>query len=76
MAKSIGLIKQTNSQILEVLKADSEVLARIQTEFHTMTRARANNGDRPIAITCFFEELPLPGVGEVSVAILTLSLLV
>jgi hypothetical protein len=75
LAKSLGLLKQTNPQILEVLKADSEVLARIQTEFHTMTRARANNRDRPIAITCFFEELPLPGVGEVSAAILALSLL-
>jgi hypothetical protein len=69
LAKSIGLIKQTNSQILDVLKADSEVLARIQTEFHTMIRARVNKGYRPISITCFFEELPLPGIGEVSVAI-------
>jgi len=65
LAKSIGLIKQTNSQILQVLQTDSEVLARIQTEFHTMIRARANRGDPPIAIICFFEELPLPGIGEV-----------
>lgn len=31
-----------------------------------MIRARANKGEKPIAITCFFEELPLPGIGEVS----------
>lgn len=66
MAKSMGFIKQTNSQIVEVLKSDSEVLARIQTEFHTMLRARAKNGDQPIEITCFYEELPLPGIGIVS----------
>lgn len=29
LVQSTGLIRQTNSQILEVLRADSEVLARI-----------------------------------------------
>lgn len=67
LAISIGFIKQTNAKILEVLKSDSEVLARIQTEFHTMIRDRTNKGQQPISITCFYEELPLPGVGEVSI---------
>ena len=67
MAKSIGLIKQTNHQILDVLKNDSEVLARIQTDFHTMARARAKNSDQPIGIICFYEELPLPGIGKASI---------
>ena len=67
LAKSIGLIKQTNSRILEVLQRDSEVLARIQKDFHSMIRARANNHDPAIAITCFYEQLPLPGIGEVSI---------
>ena len=67
MAKSIGFIKQSNSQIIQVLEGDSEVLSRIQTEFHTMLRARAKNGDHPIDITCFFEELGLPGIGIVSI---------
>lgn len=65
LAKSIGLIRQTNPKIIEILKADSEVLQRIQAEFHTMLRQRERDGKVPIAITCFFEELPLPGVGEV-----------
>ena len=65
LAKSIGLIKQTNPEIVEVLRGDSEVLARIQMDFHTMLRARGKSGEPGIAITCFFEELPLPGVGEV-----------
>lgn len=65
LAKSLGLIKQTNSQILEVLKSNSEVLARIKEDFHTMLRARGLKGERPTEITCCYEELPLPGVGEV-----------
>ncbi|KAI9858313.1 MAG: hypothetical protein M1813_007588 [Trichoglossum hirsutum] len=65
LAKSIGLIEQANPQILETLQADSEVLARIQTDFHNMIRVRANNKDQHIDITCFYEELPLPGIGEV-----------
>ncbi|KAF7510444.1 hypothetical protein GJ744_006723 [Endocarpon pusillum] len=65
LAKLIGLIKKTNPQILTVLETDSEVLARIQADFHTMIRARGNRCCQPIHITCFFEELPLPGIGEV-----------
>jgi protein SERAC1 len=66
LAKSLGLIKQTNPEIITVLKSDSEVLARIQDNFHTMIRARNLSGLQPIEITCFFEELPLPGIGVVS----------
>lgn len=66
MARAMGLFKQTNSEILSVLKRDSEVLERVQDGFHTMIRLRAQNGLPPIEITCFFEELPLPGIGIVS----------
>ena len=62
---TIGVVKQTNSKIVEILKRDSEVLARIQDGFHTMVRARSQEG-QPIEISCFFEELPLPVVGQVS----------
>ena len=65
-ARSIGVLKQTNSEIVAVLKRDSEVLARIQSGFHAMIRSRSKDGLRPIEITCFYEELPLPGVGVVS----------
>ncbi|KAK4233048.1 P-loop containing nucleoside triphosphate hydrolase protein, partial [Achaetomium macrosporum] len=64
LSRSIGIIKQTNTQIVEVLKRDSEVLARIQDGFHTMVLARGREG-QPIEISCFFEELPLPGIGQV-----------
>ncbi|KAI9761363.1 MAG: hypothetical protein M1840_001959 [Geoglossum simile] len=65
LAKAISLIKQTNPQILQVLQPDSEVLARIQESFYTMVRARNQQGFRPLEITCFFEELPLPVIGTV-----------
>ncbi|KAG8358018.1 hypothetical protein FVEN_g3950 [Fusarium venenatum] len=65
MAKSIGLLKQTNPAILGVLRSNSEVLARVQMGFHTMIQARAQDKLPQINITCFFEELPLPGVGPV-----------
>lgn len=62
---SIGVIKQTNTEIVAVLKSDSEVMARIQDRFHTMVQSRVKEG-QSIEISCFFEELPLPGVGQVS----------
>ena len=66
LAKSVGILKQTNPQIVQVLRQDSEVLARVQDSFHTMIRTRSIDGLPPIEITCFFEELPLLGVGVVS----------
>lgn len=80
LAKSIGVLKQTNPDILRVLRSDSEVLARVQMSFHTMIQSRTQDRLPPIKITCFFEEVPLPGVGTVGFrhvlplcAILTLS---
>ena len=69
LAQAIGLVKQTNQQILAVLERDSEVLARIQDSFHVMIRSRAQDKLPPIEITCFFEELPLPVVGIVSLVV-------
>ena len=68
LSRSIGLVKQTNSEIVEVLRRDSEVLARIQDSFHTMVMARSKEGLPPIEISCFYEELALPGVGLVGQA--------
>ncbi|KAJ6143763.1 hypothetical protein N7471_003216 [Penicillium samsonianum] len=65
LSRSIGLVKKTNSEIVGVLKRDSEVLARIQDGFHTMVKARSTQSLPPIEITCFYEEMPLPGVGLV-----------
>jgi hypothetical protein len=69
LANLIGLLKQTNPQILTVLESNSEVLARVQDGFHTMVRLRNQERLQPIEITCFYEELPMPGVGIVSQAL-------
>jgi hypothetical protein len=44
---------------------ESEVLARIQADFHTMIRGSAQAGTT-MAITCFYEELPVLRVVAVS----------
>lgn len=66
LAVVVGVLRKTNPEILAVLERESEVLARVQDEFHTMVRLRNQEKLHPIEITCFFEELPLPGVGVVS----------
>ncbi|KAI9761776.1 MAG: hypothetical protein M1835_008116, partial [Candelina submexicana] len=58
------VVRTTNTSLLDVLKPESEVLARIQQEFHTMLRARQNMGLEPLKVTCFYEELAVRGVGE------------
>ena len=58
------VIKHPNSDIVSVLQPGSETLARVQDDFHALLRLRVNEGSE-IAITCFFEELPLPVVGKV-----------
>ena len=65
LAKYLGLIRQANPQILEVHRSNSEVLARIQAGFHAMIRAREQRQEPSINVTCFYEEIPLPGVGEI-----------
>jgi len=65
LAGAVGNVKQTNRRIVEVLKRDSEVLSRVQDGFHTMLLSRSQDGLPPIEVACFYEELPLPGVGTV-----------
>lgn len=61
-----NMIKKTNTSLLETLRPESEVLARIQKDFHTMLRSRRDEGKPQLKISCFYEELPVRGVGEVS----------
>lgn len=61
--KTISPFTQTNKQILAVLMKDSEALERVQTSFHAMIRERSQDEKRAIAITCFYEELSMAGVG-------------
>jgi hypothetical protein len=65
LAQLISPATRTNLRIVNVLRRDSEVLARIRNEFHSLLRCRRDDGDHEIEITCFYEELPLPAIGVV-----------
>jgi protein SERAC1 len=60
----VNLVKRTNTDIVEVLKTDSGVLAIVQQSFHTMVKSREDDGKQKLQITCFAEEKPvqLPGL--------------
>src|ERR1700761_1731205 len=72
IANAIGILQHTDSEILGLLKKDSEILAQAQEEFHSMIESRIQQGLPPIEIACFYEELPLPGVGIVGFTVLML----
>jgi hypothetical protein len=61
-----NLVNSPSRRLVTVLQPESEVLARIQQEFHNMLRARNNSGKQQIRITCFYEDLVTPGLGLVS----------
>ena len=69
LAKSLNIVKRTNSDLVAVLRDDSEVLERIQNEFPNMLRRREEDGQSPVKITCFYEELPMEILGDVVYAL-------
>ncbi|PSK36144.1 hypothetical protein B9Z65_5959 [Elsinoe australis] len=65
VCRSVASMAGANTDIVGVLQPQSEVLARIQQEFHTMIRARGDAGQPQLRITCFYEDLDTRGVGAV-----------
>jgi hypothetical protein len=61
----VRIFKNANVKLVNLLTRESEVLARVQQDFHTMIRGSANGKNLEIGITCFFEGLPIRGIGEV-----------
>jgi pimeloyl-ACP methyl ester carboxylesterase len=61
---AIGLVKSTNKSLLGILETDDQFLESIQVEFWSMVRGLRETGRR-FEVACFFEELPLLGVGKV-----------
>jgi hypothetical protein len=59
----LSLIKNVNTDIVAVLKTDSEVLAIVQEDFHNMIASREDEGKQKLQITCFAEELPVQRMG-------------
>ncbi|KAF8252542.1 hypothetical protein K440DRAFT_535979 [Wilcoxina mikolae CBS 423.85] len=64
LARLAKLMKQTNTNIVGVLKPDSEVLNTMQEKFYHMLENRRNAGKK-IDITCFYEELDDKKFGEI-----------
>jgi hypothetical protein len=64
-AKFVSRFKDTNLEILNVLRPESEVLRDTQDEFGQLLESRKYE-DRKIHITCFYEELAMSVIGQVS----------
>ena len=60
-----NLLRRTNHDIIQVLRPGSEMLANLQQEFHVMLEDYRRNHNKSIEIFCFFEELPVTGIGKV-----------
>ena len=67
------VLQDFNSNIVDVLGPESEVLARIQGDFHTMLRVWKDQNNRDLNITCFYEELGYRNIGPVSHHLITVQ---
>ncbi|KAM5357709.1 hypothetical protein ACJZ2D_015994 [Fusarium nematophilum] len=63
-ASALGIVKSTNKSLLKILETDDAYLQSVQDRFWSMVREQQKAG-RDLEVTCFFEELPLSGVGKV-----------
>jgi hypothetical protein len=68
-AKSVGIClrlvgKRVNIDILDTLRKDSQVLLDVEDWFGHWRRRRSE-ANKPLQITCFYEELELPIIGKV-----------
>lgn len=63
-ASALGLVKSTNTMLLDILQRDNQLLESIQVDFLAMIRELRESG-RSLEVTCFFEELHLPYLGKV-----------
>ena len=62
--RMISIVRRANKDIVEVLEPGSEMLRLIEKGFHNILSLRKDEGSK-IFITCFYEELPVVGIGEV-----------
>lgn len=63
-ASALGLFKHINKSLLQILETDDQFLESIRLRFLAMLREQRESG-RPLEVTCFLEELPLPVAGQV-----------
>jgi hypothetical protein len=67
LTRLTALLRRTNKKLVDVLAPNSEVLATIQQEFHTMLEDRSGNDGKRMSIYCFYEEKAVIGIGEVRI---------
>jgi len=63
-ASALGMVKSTNKSLLKILETDDQLLESVQVRFLGMIRD-LRESNRRLEVACFFEELPLLGVGKV-----------
>lgn len=63
-ASAFGFVKSTNVMLLDVEQRDNQLLGSVQVDFLAMIRQIREKG-RGLEVTCFFEELPVLGVGTI-----------
>ncbi|KAF9784161.1 hypothetical protein IL306_008314 [Fusarium sp. DS 682] len=63
-AAALGIVKSTNKSLLKILETDDKYLQSVQDRFWSMVREQQKAG-QDLEVTCFFEELPLSGIGKV-----------
>ena len=63
-ASALGLVKSINKSLLQILQTNEQQLESIQVRFWAMIRELRESG-RMLHVSCFFEELPIAGVGKV-----------
>ncbi|KAF4983670.1 hypothetical protein FZEAL_976 [Fusarium zealandicum] len=63
-ARALGQVKSTNQALLDVIQTDGQYLEFIRDTFLSMIR-ELRESRRDLQITCFFEELPVSGVGKI-----------
>ncbi|KAH0536662.1 hypothetical protein FGG08_006488 [Glutinoglossum americanum] len=67
LANLVRCVQKPNKDLLKILKRNSEVLARIQDDFHTMIRVRKERAEPDIKIHCYIEQIPVSGIRQKSV---------
>ncbi|TLD10694.1 hypothetical protein PgNI_05313 [Pyricularia grisea] len=60
----LGIVKSSNSKLLQTLCKDDQYLESIQTRFVQMLRERGESGS-PLNVAFFCEELGMPNIGHV-----------
>ncbi|KAH7308397.1 hypothetical protein B0I35DRAFT_453717 [Stachybotrys elegans] len=61
---ALGLVKSVNKSLLKILETNDQLLESVHARFLYLVREQRETG-RQLEVACFFEELPLHGVGKV-----------